>query len=219
MAPDTDTQVSQQQAGEPGADDGTASRSQEPDAGKDPASQAPPAQPEPETVEALKALIQAAKVPLVLDADALNLLAENPAWFEFLPKNTVLTPHPKEFERLFGKTASGFERNSLQRKMAQKHSIFIVLKGANTAIACPDGASWFNSTGNPGMATGGSGDVLTGIITGLLAQGYTPKSAGLLGVFLHGQAGDLAAADSGEEALVAEDLVGWLGKAWQELKK
>jgi hydroxyethylthiazole kinase-like uncharacterized protein yjeF len=172
---------------------------------------------EPETIMALQTLLEQAEQPLVIDADALNLLSENPAWWKNIPKESILTPHPKEFERLFGKTENDFERNKLQRKKAQEHHVFIVLKGANTAIACPDGACWFNATGNPGMATGGSGDVLTGILTGLLAQGYPPQSAALLGVYLHGLAGDLAAIENSQEALVAGDIVQYLGEAWLEL--
>ncbi len=159
-------------------------------------------------------LLQVCDQPMVLDADALNLLSENPAWWDFLPKNSILTPHPKEFERLFGKSENDFQRNDLQRVKSQEHGVFIVLKGAHTAIACPDGECWFNSTGNQGMATGGSGDVLTGILTGLLAQGYSPKSAALLGVYLHGLAGDLAAKEGSQEALTAGDLVEYLGDAW-----
>ncbi|MBK6997497.1 MAG: NAD(P)H-hydrate dehydratase [Lewinellaceae bacterium] len=170
-----------------------------------------------ETAKALKALLQKVTVPLVLDADALNLIAETPDLLDQLPENTIITPHPKEFERLFGKTASAFQRNELQREMAQKHGIFIILKGAYTAIACPDGECWYNSTGNPGMATGGTGDVLTGLLTGLLSQGYTGKSAWLLGVFLHGLAGDVAAAELGQEALVAGDVIANMGKAWTKL--
>lgn len=154
---------------------------------------------------------------LVLDADALNLLAQNPGWWKLIPPETILTPHPKEFERLFGQTADDFERNELQRSKAQEHGVFIVLKGAHTAIACPDGSCWFNSSGNPGMATGGSGDVLTGILTGLLAQGYAPGDAALLGVYLHGLAGDLAAAEMGQPGLSAGDLSTFLGKAWLQL--
>ncbi len=172
---------------------------------------------EPETARALQGLLNTYDKPMVLDADALNLLAENPAWWDIIPKNSILTPHPKEFERLFGKTGDDFQRNDLQRNKAQTHGVFIVLKGAHTAIACPDGECWFNTTGNPGMATGGSGDVLTGILTGLLAQGYPPKSAALLGVYLHGLAGDLAAESLSQEAMTAGDLVGFLGKAWLEL--
>lgn len=170
-----------------------------------------------ETTMALHQLLNQLAVPMVLDADALNILAKKPAWLKLLPKNTILTPHPKEFERLFGKTADNFERLALLRSKARDHQITIVLKGAHTAIASPDGSCWFNATGNPGMATGGSGDVLTGLITGLLAQGYAPKDAALLGVFLHGLSGDLAAKELGEEAMIAGDLVDYLGEAWQQL--
>jgi len=173
----------------------------------------------PETAAALQGLLQVCEKPLVLDADALNLLSENPEWWDFIPKNSILTPHPKEFERLFGKTKNDFQRNDLQRKKAKKHKVIILLKGAHTTIACPDGECWFNPTGNPGMATGGTGDVLTGILTGLLAQGYPPKSAALLGVYLHGLAGDLAAMSISQEALTAGDLVDFLGKAWLAIRK
>lgn len=169
------------------------------------------------TAVVLKDLIKRARVPLVLDADALNLMAENLELLSALPQNSILTPHPKEFERLFGKTEHDFQRNELQRSKAQQYAVFIILKGAHTAIACPDGTCWFNSTGNPGMATGGSGDVLTGILTGLLAQGYDSKTACLLGVFLHGLAGDLAAEALGQEAMIAGDLIEYLGRAWLEL--
>lgn len=179
----------------------------------------------PETAAALESMLKLLSSPegrgkgIVLDADALNLLAQNPGWWRWVPRNSILTPHPKEFERLFGKTENDFERNDLQRIKAEEHGVFIVLKGAHTAIACPDGSCWFNSTGNPGMATGGTGDVLTGILTGLLAQGYSPRDAVLLGVFLHGLAGDLAAAEWGQEAMTAGDLTVFLGKAWRELER
>ena len=173
---------------------------------------------EPETADALKLLLQTFHKPMVLDADALNLLAEHPEWWPLLPEYSILTPHPKEFERLFGKSEQEFQRNDLQRKKAQEHRLIIILKGAHTAIACPDGSCWFNNTGNPGMATGGSGDVLTGIITGLLAQGYPPKSAALLGVYMHGLAGDYAALEKSQEAMTAVDIVEYLGSAWKDLK-
>jgi ADP-dependent NAD(P)H-hydrate dehydratase / NAD(P)H-hydrate epimerase len=168
----------------------------------------------PETAMALAAILENAQRPLVLDADALNLLARYPEWWPRIPENSILTPHPGEFERLFGKTADDFERNDLQRAKAREHRVFILLKGAHSALACPDGDCRFNSTGNPGMATGGSGDVLAGILTGLLAQGYDPRSAAVLGVYLHGLAGDLAAQKTGEQALIAGDLVAHLGAAW-----
>lgn len=156
--------------------------------------------------------------PMVLDADALNILASAPEWWEFVPKGSILTPHPKEFERLFGPSPDSFARNALQREKAIEHQIVIVLKGAYTAIACPDGTCYFNSTGNPGMATAGSGDVLTGILTALLAQSYTPKESAILGVYWHGLAGDLAAERKSEQSLVAGDIVRHLGAAWIELE-
>ncbi|MCC6281535.1 MAG: NAD(P)H-hydrate dehydratase [Saprospiraceae bacterium] len=172
----------------------------------------------PETKTGLKQLLQKVESPMVIDADALNIISDNPSWWNNIPENSILTPHPKEFERLFGRSENDFERNDLQRHKAREHKVFIILKGAHTAIAAPDGDCWFNSTGNPGMATGGSGDVLTGILTGLLAQGYPSLSACLLGVFVHGLAGDLAAADISREALTAGDLVAYVGKAWKAIE-
>ncbi len=169
------------------------------------------------TKNALKLLIQDAGMPLIFDADAINILAENKTWISFLPKNSIFTPHPKEFERLVGKTANDFERNEKQRELSIKYQAYIVLKGAHTAITCPDGACYFNSTGNPGMATGGSGDVLTGILLGLKAQGYSSLETCLLGVYLHGLAGDIAAKKWGYEALTARDITRNLGKAFLEL--
>ena len=163
-------------------------------------------------------LIQDAKVPMVMDADALNIISENKTWLSFLPAKTILTPHPKEFERLFGKTSNSFERLELQRLMAMKHGIIIVLKGANTSVATPNGAVFFNSTGNPGMATAGSGDVLTGMILSLLAQRYTPEEAAIIGVYLHGLAGDFAAEQYSQEAMIASDITNNIGKAFSSLR-
>ena len=163
-----------------------------------------------ETVVALKKIIQEATQPLVLDADALNILADNPTWLSFLPDNTILTPHPKEFERLFGMTNNSYDRLELQRNMSVTHNIIIVQKGAHTSITFPNGTCFFNSTGNPGMATAGSGDVLTGMILSLLAQRYSPQEAALLGVYLHGKAGDIAAEEVGEMSLIARDIIGQL---------
>jgi NAD(P)H-hydrate epimerase len=174
---------------------------------------------EEQTQKAIKLIIQETQVPLVLDADALNILSLNKTWIPFLPKNTILTPHPKEFERLAGGWKNDFDRLEMLKAMATKHGIYIVLKGANTAVAFPDGSVYFNSTGNPGMATGGSGDVLTGLITGLLAQGYSPGQAAVIGVYIHGLAGDLAARKLSMEALSANDLIDNLGKAFKKLRK
>lgn len=165
----------------------------------------------------LKHLIQQANIPLLLDADALNILSDNPTWLAFLPKGTVMTPHPGEFARLAGKTSNSFDRLEILRAFCIKYSLNIVLKGAYTVVCSPLGNCYFNPTGNPGMATGGSGDVLTGILTGLLAQGYNATESCILGVYLHGLAGDLAAENTGYEALVARDIIENLGKAFREL--
>jgi NAD(P)H-hydrate epimerase len=156
---------------------------------------------------------------LVLDADALNILSENKNWLKKLPKGSILTPHPKEFERLFGKFENDFQRNEHQRKIAQKFGIYLVLKGANTSIACPNGNCYFNSTGNPGMATGGSGDVLTGILTGFLAQGYSAFQACILGIYLHGLAGDIASESTQQEALLSSDIINHMGQAFKAIRK
>lgn len=163
---------------------------------------------------ALAAFIDQCKVPVVIDADALNLLAEQPELLARLPKGSVLTPHPKEFSRLFGGSANSMAQLDQARIQAMRYNINIVLKGHHTAVVNTEGECWYNMTGNAGMATGGSGDVLTGIITGLMAQGYAPHEAAILGVYLHGLAGDLAAAALSEEALVAGDIIDYLGKAF-----
>jgi NAD(P)H-hydrate epimerase len=170
------------------------------------------------TKKALKELIEKAKVPLVLDADALNILSENKEWLKELPENSILTPHPGEFKRLAGETSNSWERIQKQRQMAVELKVIIVLKGAFTTIALPNGKLYFNSTGNPGMATAGSGDSLTGIILGLLAQRIPAVHAAIAGVFLHGLAGDLAACKKSENALIAGDITNYLGKAFFELQ-
>jgi hydroxyethylthiazole kinase-like uncharacterized protein yjeF len=172
----------------------------------------------PNTGRAVLELIKSVKVPLVMDADALNILSEHPEWIALLPEDTILTPHPREFERLAGKAENGYARVRMQIDFAIRHKVFVVLKGAHTSIACPDGICWFNTTGNPGMATAGSGDVLTGIILSLLGQGYHPRDAAILGVYLHGLAGDLAAEASSEASLIAGDIIESLGFAFQYLK-
>lgn len=174
---------------------------------------------EKQTQNALKLLIQNASVPLVIDADAINILGENKTWISFLPPESILTPHPKEFERLVGKATDNFARIALQRAFSIKNNVYVVLKGTHTCISTPKGKCFFNSTGNPGMATGGSGDVLTGIITGLLAQGYTSFDACILGVYLHGLAGDIAAKKISPESLIAGDIIKNLGNAFISLRK
>lgn len=169
------------------------------------------------TAKGLKILIQQTSVNMVLDADALNILSENTTWLSFLRRETIITPHPGEFARLTGKSSTAFEAYNKQREFAIKYGIYVILKGAYTSIATPDGEVYFNSTGNPGMATAGSGDTLTGIILGLLAQNYSPRQASILGVYIHGLAGDIAAQKWGENALIAEDITRCLGKAFQRI--
>ncbi len=154
---------------------------------------------------------------MVLDADALNIISENKTWLSFIPKESILTPHPKEFERLTEKASNDYERLDLLRQFSIRFGIYVVLKGAHTAVACPDGKIFFNSTGNPGMAKGGSGDVLTGIITSLLAQGYRTDDAAVLGVYVHGLAGDIAAHKQGEQSMLATDIIDNLGEAFSIL--
>lgn len=160
-----------------------------------------------QTVAAVKKLLQTASQPLVMDADALNILAANPELMSLLPKNTILTPHLKEFERMFGRTEDSMRRLELLAQKAKEHNIIIVLKGAHTAVCDAYGNIYFNSTGNPGMATAGSGDVLTGVIAALLAQGYPSLEAARFGVYLHGMAGDYVAEHIGMQGVIASDII------------
>lgn len=162
----------------------------------------------------VKNLINSSISNLVLDADALNILSENPTWLAFLKPDTILTPHPKEFERLAGVCRNTLEAIEKQRNLSTKHGIIIIRKGAHSTITTPDGNTYWNDTGNPGMATAGSGDVLTGIITGLLSQHYSPVEAALAGTWLHGMAGDLAVKSSSEEWITASDIINHLGQAF-----
>ncbi|RZJ66677.1 MAG: NAD(P)H-hydrate dehydratase [Flavobacterium sp.] len=160
--------------------------------------------------------LQTVKAPLVIDADGLNILSEHKDWISLLPQNTILTPHPKELERLIGHFESQEEIEKSAMKFALEHKVILVMKGASTRIT--DGKSIFeNTTGNAALATAGSGDVLTGIITGLLAQGYEPLSAAQLGVYLHGLTADLALPKTGTESFTASDIIENLGKAFLEI--
>lgn len=159
-----------------------------------------------QTGQVLENLLKHRDKPLVLDADALNLLALHPENMKWLGEHSVLTPHVGEFHRLAGVFTDGHSRFEALREFALRHHCTMVLKGAHTCIAAPDGKIFFNTSGNPGMAKGGSGDVLTGLITGLLCRGYLPLQAALTGVYLHGLSGDLAAAERGEEGMTAMDI-------------
>ena len=156
---------------------------------------------------------------MVLDADALNILAQNPEWIKLVPKNTILTPHPKEFDRLFGSSKSAYDRLQKQLEKSKALSIYILLKGAHSSLSTPSGEVFFNSTGNPGMAKGGSGDVLTGMIASLLAQHYSSQEAAILGMYLHGFAGDKARKKYTEYAMSATQLIDCIPKAFKELEK
>jgi len=170
------------------------------------------------TQKALFNLLERVEKPMVMDADALNILSQHKDWIQKIPANSILTPHPKEFERLVGETADDYARIQQQIKFAVKNKLILVLKGAYTSIAMPDGTCYFNSTGNPGMATAGSGDVLTGIILSLVGQGYDPAHAATIGVYLHGLSGDIAFEKMGQEALIASDIIENLGSAYLKLK-
>jgi ADP-dependent NAD(P)H-hydrate dehydratase / NAD(P)H-hydrate epimerase len=172
---------------------------------------------QPETREALSILYMHTKVPMVWDADALNCIAHHPERLRELPPGTILTPHPGEFRKLFGETRDSWHRLVLQREISRKHKIIVVLKGAFTSVSLPDGKVFFNPTGNPGMATGGSGDVLTGIILGLLAQGFTPEKAAVAGVYLHGEAGDIAAEHYSEPSLTASGITSSLHQVFKNI--
>jgi NAD(P)H-hydrate epimerase len=171
---------------------------------------------DPDTATVLKSLLERAAVPVVLDADALNILSQHREWFDLLSPRTILTPHPGEFRRLTGTESSDFRLMEEQRDFAVRHRCVVVLKGAYTSVALPDGMVYFNSTGNPGMATGGSGDVLTGMITSLLAQGYEPADAAITGVYLHGLSGDIALRIHSEESVIAGDILMNIGRAFRE---
>jgi ADP-dependent NAD(P)H-hydrate dehydratase / NAD(P)H-hydrate epimerase len=166
----------------------------------------------------LKNFLKTFQKPLVIDADALNIISKSPELLRWLKPDTIITPHPKEFDRLFGSSTDDLVRFGEARKMAMQYQIIIVLKGHFTGVFRPDGSISFNTSGNAGMAKGGSGDTLTGIITALLAQSYTASSAAGLGVYLHGYAGDLAAGLCSEEAMLPTDLIHCLGKTFLEWK-
>ncbi|MEZ4805129.1 MAG: NAD(P)H-hydrate dehydratase [Bacteroidia bacterium] len=171
-----------------------------------------------ETVlEVLENVLDINEAITIFDADALNLLARNPKLLTEITKRSILTPHVGEFERLVGKSKDNFEQFKKQLEFSKLYEVYIVLKGAHTCITTPEGEAYFNNTGNPGMAKGGSGDVLTGILTGLLAQGYSPLDTTLLGVYLHGMAGDLAAAYKGEIAMTAGDIIDCIPEAYSNL--
>jgi len=171
------------------------------------------------TMQVIEHLFAHYNGPMVLDADALNLISEYDSLFDKIPKNAILTPHPKEFDRLFGKSESTDQRLIKQRESSKKLACYIILKGANTSISTPEGCVYMNNTGNSGMAKGGSGDVLTGLISGLIAQGYSPQDACLIGVWVHGLAGDFAKQKKNEITMTAMDLIDGFTEAFNEAIK
>lgn len=170
------------------------------------------------TAIALNSQLRRTACPIVADADALNILANHRTWIQQLPEGIIMTPHPKEFDRMFGHCSDSYERLQKAIDVADKLNAYILLKGHFSALCMPNRKVIFNSTGNAGMATAGSGDVLTGIITGLLARGYRQAEACVLGMYLHGMAGDLGVADLGMESLIASDLIDYLPKAFLKLQ-
>jgi hydroxyethylthiazole kinase-like uncharacterized protein yjeF len=168
------------------------------------------------TVKALERFLKANKLPLVLDADALNILSKNQDLMDFIPENSILTPHPKELERLVGNWKDDFEKLEKVRQFTDKRKVVLVVKGAHT-ITFFEGRGYINTTGNPGMATAGSGDALTGIITGLMAQGYSSLQAAIFGVYIHGKSGDISVENTGYQALIASDIIEGIGSAFLDL--
>ncbi len=171
---------------------------------------------DPRTADAFAKVLEQSR-PMVIDADALNILGSRKELLGHIPTGSILTPHPKEFERLVGPWSDDFERLEKQKQLARETKGVIVLKGAHTSIATPGGDVYFNATGNPGMATGGTGDVLTGILTGLLAQGYPAVDAAMLGVYLHGLSGDLACRERGPNSVIASDLIDQISAAFRKM--
>ncbi|MEQ8220244.1 MAG: NAD(P)H-hydrate dehydratase [Arenibacter sp.] len=168
------------------------------------------------TIKAFSEFLKRNKLPLVIDADGLNILSTNQDLFKDLPPQTVLTPHPKELERLIGKWADDFDKLKKAKEFSEKYDCILVIKGANTITVYKD-MGYVNTTGNPGMATGGSGDVLTGVITGLIAQGYSALNASIFGVYIHGKAADIAVEKCGFQALIASGILDNIGNAYLDL--
>lgn len=174
---------------------------------------------EKETQKALLEFLENHQSPLILDADALNIISKHKSYLKLIPKKSIITPHPKEFERLFGKTENSFERLDLAKTKAKELGIYIVLKDHHTQVVTPEGKVFYNITGNSGLAKGGSGDILTGIITSLLAQKYSEEEAAILGVWLHGKAADFAAEKYSKEAMQPTDVINELGNVFIEVNK
>ena len=172
---------------------------------------------EEDTALAMMEQIQGSTIPVILDADAINILSTHRNWLGRLPKRCILTPHLGELERLVGKCMDTYERLTKVKELAAYLQSYIIVKGAWTTIVTPEGKLYFNPTGNPGMATGGSGDVLTGILLGLVSQGYSQEDACKLGVYIHGLAGDIVAEEMTEIGMTAHDIINALPIAWKKM--
>lgn len=172
----------------------------------------------PETVNALGELLKANRRPMVIDADALNIIASHPELHSLIPAHSILTPHPGEFKRLAGEWHGEEEKLSKLRSLASELNCTVILKGSYTAICVPNGHIYFNSTGSSGMAKAGSGDVLTGLLTGILAQGYITENTALIGVWLHGRAGEKAEGYFGSDSMNSADIIDFIPEAWSELR-
>lgn len=170
-----------------------------------------------ETQKALYDFLKIVSVPLVIDADALNILSYNKKWLKLLPENTILTPHPKELERLMGSWKDDFEKIEMMKTFSKEYKLVLIAKDAHTMIVY-DGSVHINSSGNAALATGGSGDVLTGIITGLLAQSYSPIDAAIFGVYLHGLTADIGIRETSKQAFIASDILKYMGKAYMDIE-
>jgi len=170
------------------------------------------------TANAFEVFLKTNKAPLVIDADGINILSKKKALLKLLPEATVLTPHPKELERLMGKWKNDFDKLKKIKAFSKKHKVILVVKGANTITVFED-KLYVNTTGNPGLSTAGSGDVLTGVITGLISQGYNPLKATIFGVYLHGKSADIAVEDFGYQSLIASHVIDYLGEAYIDLFK
>lgn len=165
----------------------------------------------------LEKLLKSSSYPMVLDADALNIISTSRYLMEYIPSGSVLTPHPGELKRLTGGFADWSDMMAKATRLAKENNITVVVKGAPTVTITPAGQLYVNTTGNPGMATGGSGDVLTGMVLALLAQGYAPDQAAFIAVYIHGLAGDMAAYDLSMTAMTSADIAGYLPKAWLQM--
>ena len=169
-----------------------------------------------DTAKALASFLAGQKGPLVIDADALNILSVSPSLFEKLPENSILTPHPGELERMIGSWKNDFDKIEITKAFSKKYRVIVVIKGAHSLVIMGD-QMYVNTTGNPGMATAGSGDVLSGMIAGLVCQGYPSLVATIFGVYLHGSAGNITSQGLGFEALTASDIISNIGAAFLEL--